>query len=134
MKRVGIVGSRTYTNRRKIKEFVYKLKEKFDDKVEIVSGGQLKGADGFAKKFALEFDMKYVEFPPRHYTYNQHCILEESHYGKRYYPKNFFDRNKQIVEYSDYIVAFMIKDKQSSGTMNTIETAQKMNKKVIILN
>ena len=134
MKRVGIVGSRTYTNRRKIKEFVYKLKEKFDDKVEIVSGGQLKGADGFAKKFALEFDMKYVEFPPRHYTYNQHCILDESHYGKRYYPKNFFDRNKQIVEYTDYIVAFMIKDKQTSGTMNTIETAQKMNKKVIILN
>ena len=134
MKRVGIVGSRTYTNRRKIKEFVYKLKEKFGEDVEIISGGQKQGADGYAKKFALEFDMKYVEFPPRHYTYNQHCVLDESHYGKRYYPKNFFDRNKQIVEYSDYIVAFMIKDKQTSGTMNTIETAQKMNKKVIILN
>ena len=134
MKRVGIVGSREYTNRRKIKEFVYKLKEKFGEDVEIISGGQKQGADGYAKKCALEFDMKYVEFPPRHYTYNQHCILDESHYGKRYYPKNFFDRNKQIVEYSDYIVAFMIKDKQTSGTMNTIETAQKMNKKVIILN
>ena len=134
MKRVGIVGSREYTNRRKIKEFVYKLKEKFGEVVEIISGGQKQGADGYAKKFALEFDMKYVEFPPRHYTYNQHCVLDESHYGKRYYPKNFFDRNKQIVEYSDYIVAFMIKDKQTSGTMNTIETAQKMNKKVIILN
>ena len=131
MKRVGIVGSREYTNRRKIKQFVYKLKEKFGEDVEIISGGQKQGADGYAKKFALEFDMKYVEFPPRHYTYNQHCILEESHYGKRYYPKNFFDRNKQIVEYSDYIVAFMIKDKQSSGTMNTIETAQKMNKKIL---
>ena len=34
MKRVGIVGSRTYTNRRKIKEFVFKLKEQFQDKVE----------------------------------------------------------------------------------------------------
>ena len=134
MKRVGNVGSREYTNRRKIKEFVYKLKEKFGEDVEIISGGQKQGADGYAKKFALEFDMKYVEFPPRHYTYNQHCVLDESHYGKRYYPKNFFDRNKQIVEYSDYIVAFMIKDKQTSGTMNTIETAQKMNKKVIILN
>ncbi len=134
MKRVGIVGSREYTNRRKIKEFVYRLKEKFGEDVEIISGGQKQGADGYAKKFALEFDMKYVEFPPRHYTYNQHCVLDESHYGKRYYPKNFFDRNKQIVEYSDYIVAFMIKDKQTSGTMNTIETAQKMNKKVIILN
>ena len=45
MKRVGIVGSREYTNRRKIKEFVFKLKEQFGDKVEIVSGGQKKGAD-----------------------------------------------------------------------------------------
>ena len=134
MKRGGIVGSRTYTNRRKIKEFVFKLKEQFGDKVEIVSGGQKLGADGFAKKFALEFDMKYVEFPPRHYTYNQHCILDESHYGKRYFPKNFFDRNKQIVEYSDYIVAFMNKDKYTKGTINTIETAKKMGKKVIILN
>ena len=133
MKRVGIVGSRTYTNRRKIKEFVYKLKEKFDDKVEIVSGGQLKGADGFAKKFALEFDMKYDEFPPRHYTYNQHCILEESHYGKRYYPKNFFDRNKQIVEYSDSIVAFIPDGIDSKGTMDTIGHAKKLSKKYIII-
>tara|TARA_B100002019_G_scaffold257119_1_gene240991 strand:+ start:736 stop:1140 length:405 start_codon:yes stop_codon:yes gene_type:complete len=133
MKRVGIVGSREYTNRRKIKEFVFKLKEQFGDKVEIVSGGQPKGADGFAKKFALEFDMKYVEFPPRHYQYNQHCILEKNHYGKRYYPKNFFDRNKQVAEYSDYIVAFVPEGKESNGTMNTVEQAQKLNKKVIIL-
>ena len=134
MKRVGIVGSREYTNRRKIKEFVYKLKEKFGEDVEIISGGQKQGADGYAKKFALEFDMKYVEFPPRHYTYNQHCVLDESHYGKRYYPKNFFDRNKQIVEYSDYIVAFMNKDDYTKGTLHTIQEAKKTNKKVIILN
>ena len=42
MKRVGIVGSRTYTNRRKIKEFVFSsfFKEQFGEKVEVVSGGQ----------------------------------------------------------------------------------------------
>ena len=134
MKRVGIIGSRSYTNRRKIKEFVFKLRERFEDKVEVVSGGQKLGADGFAKKNALEFDMKYVEFPPRHYTYNQHCILDESHYGKRYFPKNFHDRNKQIVEYSDFIVAFMNKNDYTKGTMDTISIAEKMNKKVIILN
>ena len=76
MKKVGIVGARIYTNKLKVKEFVFNLKEKFGDDVEIVSGGQMRGADGYAKKFALEFDMKYVEFPPRHYTYNQHCILD----------------------------------------------------------
>jgi len=133
LKRVGIVGSRTYTNRRKIREFVYKLKDQLGEKVEVISGGQKLGADGFAKKYALEFDMKYVEFPPRHYTYNQHCMLDESHYGKRYFPKNFYDRNKQIVEYSDYIVAFMPKDSYTKGTLHTIEEAKKLNKKVIIL-
>ena len=98
-----------------------------------MSGGQKLGADGFAKKYALEFDMKYVEFPPRHYTYNQHCILDQSHYGKKYFPKNFYDRNKQIVEYSDYVVAFMPKDAYTKGTLHTIEEAKKLNKKVIIL-
>lgn len=133
MKRVGIVGSRGYTNRIKIRDFVFKLKHQFGDKVEIVSGGQPKGADGYAKKYALEFDMKYVEFPPRHYQYNQHCILDESHYGKRYFPQNFIDRNKQIVEYSDYIAAFMNKNNYTSGTLSTIGYANEAKKKVIII-
>ena len=29
MKRIGIVGARTYTNKRKIKEFVFKLSQQF---------------------------------------------------------------------------------------------------------
>ena len=134
MKRIGIVGARTYTNKRKIKEFVFKLREQFGNKVEIISGGQPKGADGYAKKFALEFDMKYVEFPPRHYQYNQHCILEQNHYGKKYHITNFFDRNKQIAEYSDYIVAFIPEGYKSNGTLDTISHAEKLNKKVVILN
>ena len=59
MKKVGIVGARINTNKIKVKEFVFNLKEKFGDDVEVVSGGQLKGADGYAKKIALEFDMSY---------------------------------------------------------------------------
>ena len=74
--KVAIVGSRQYTNKRRIQEFIFKLKEKYGDKLEIVSGGQKAGADGYAKKYALEFDTKYSEFPPAHYTYNQHCVLE----------------------------------------------------------
>jgi|TARA_B100001964_G_scaffold197461_1_gene222516 predicted Rossmann fold nucleotide-binding protein DprA/Smf involved in DNA uptake len=133
MKKVGIVGSRKYTNKLKVKEFVYNLKEKFGNDVEVVSGGQLKGADGYAKKFALEFDMNYVEFPPRHYQYNQHCILDRKDYGKSYHVVNFFDRNKQIAEYSDYLIAFIPEGVESNGTMNTVRHAQNMNKKIVIL-
>jgi len=70
--KVAIVGSRQYTNKRKIQEFVFKLKQKYGELLEIVSGGQKEGADGYAKKYALEFDVKYSEFPPVHYSHNIH--------------------------------------------------------------
>ena len=131
--KVGIVGSRKYTNKNKIKDFIYELKEAFGDKVEIVSGGCKFGADKYAKKFALEFDMKYVEFPAVHESYNMHCILPRYKYGKPYAVWHFFERNKEIAKYSDKIVAFIPEGIKSNGTMNTIEHAQKMKKKVIIL-
>jgi len=132
--KIGIVGSREYSNRRKIKEFIFALKQKFDENIEIVSGGQKDGADGYAKKFALEFDMKYVEFPPTHYPYNVHCVRPQHEYGKEYAIWHYHRRNKQIAEYSDKIVAFIPKDKVSKGTMSTIKEAQKIGKKVVIIN
>ena len=37
--RVAIVGSRRYENKKKIKDFIFKLKQKHGDKTIIVSGG-----------------------------------------------------------------------------------------------
>ncbi len=132
--KIGIVGSRRYTNKKKIKDLLFEIKEKYGSEVEIVSGGQKDGADGLAKKFALEFDMKYVEFPPAHYSWNMHCKLPATEYNKPYYVTNYFKRNKQIAEYSDIIVAFIQKGVKSRGTMNTIHYAEKLKKLIQILN
>ena len=132
--KIGIVGSRSYTNKQKIKDLIFEIKEKYGNEVEIVSGGQKDGADGYAKKFALEFGMKYVEFPPAHYKHNIHCKLSAKHYGKKYYVNNFFKRNKQIAVYSDIIVAFIQKGVESRGTMNTIHHAEKQKKLIKIVN
>ena len=64
--RVGIVGSRKYENRRKIKEFIFKLKSEKGLNTIIVSGGCKTGADRYAKKYALELGLQYQEFPPFH--------------------------------------------------------------------
>ena len=48
--RVGIVGSRKYENRRKIKEFIFKLKNEKGTDTIVVSGGCKTGADRYAKK------------------------------------------------------------------------------------
>ena len=47
--RVGIVGSRKYENRKKIKEFIFKLKNDKGNDTIIVSGGCKQGADYYAK-------------------------------------------------------------------------------------
>lgn len=132
--KVAIIGSRQYSDKRKIKNFIFKLKEKYGDDVEIVSGEQKYGADGIAKKVALEFDMKYVSFPPAHYSYNCFCITQPENYGKPYRVTNYFKRNKQIAEYSDKIVAFIPKGHTSKGTNNTIKHCLELGKKVVVIN
>ena len=68
--RIGIVGSRRYNNRNKIKDFIFKLKETYGTDVIIVSGGCKDGADKYAKKYALELNLQYEEYPPFHEQYN----------------------------------------------------------------
>ena len=134
MKKIAIVGSRIYDNKIVIKDFIFKIKENFGLDTEIVSGGQKDGADGFAKKYALEFGLKYVEFPPSHYNWNMYCKLPATKYNKPYYVSNYFKRNKEIAEYSDYVVAFIDKNSKTAGALHTIKEAQKLNKKYIIIN
>ena len=132
--KIGIVGSRAYTNKKNVKDLIFKIKEKYGDDIEIVSGGQKDGADGYAKKYALEFGLKYVEFPPSHYSWNMHCIRPIGEYNKPYYVSNYFKRNKQIAEYSDIVVAFIPDGVESRGTLSTVEYAKKEKKLVKILN
>lgn len=132
--KIGIVGSRTYTNKRKVKDLIFEIKEKYGNTVEVVSGGQRDGADGYAKKFALMFGLNYVEFPPSHYSWNMHCIRPAKEYNKPYYVSNYFKRNKQIAEYCDIIVAFITEGQVSKGTQNTIDYAKKEKKLIKIIN
>ena len=68
--KIGIVGSRKYENKRKIKETIFNLKQKFGSELVIVSGGCHDGADKYAKKYALELDCSYIEVNPAHTVKN----------------------------------------------------------------
>ena len=130
--KVGIVGSREYENRKKIKEFIFKLKEEKGPSTIIVSGGCPKGADFYAKKYALELGLQYEEYPPAHQAHNLYCPLHERNYGKPYSVKNFFARNKQIAIHSEYVVAFIPRGVESPGSVSTINYAKKLKKTLVI--
>ncbi len=133
MVKIAIIGSRSYTNKRKIKDFIFKLKEKVGDNLEIVSGGQKDGVDGYVKRISLDFDIRYSEFPPQHYPHNIHCVKEAYDYGKPYRVWNYHKRNRQIVEYSDNIVAFVTDGVVTNGTASVLKYCEKVEKKHIII-
>tara|TARA_R100001163_G_C5060780_1_gene197634 strand:+ start:1066 stop:1470 length:405 start_codon:yes stop_codon:yes gene_type:complete len=134
MVKIAIIGSRGYTNKRKIKEFIFKLKEQVGGKLEIVSGGAKEGADKYAKRFALDFDVNYSEFPAYHEPHNIHCVLESFRYGKQYNVGHYHRRNKDLIEYSDKVVAFCTNGVVTNGTLSALTHAEKINKKSIIIN
>ena len=131
--KVAIVGSRRYENKKKIKDFIFKLKQQYGEKTIIVSGGCKTGADRYAKKYALELGLMYEEYPPFHESYNLYCTMPESRYGKPYSVKNFHARNKIIAGTSDVVVAFIPEGVEARGTMNVLEYAKKLDKKRIII-
>ena len=131
--KVAIVGSRRYENKKKIKDFVFRIKEQYGSDTIIVSGGCKTGADKYAKKYALELGLQYEEYPPFHDVHNLYCAMPESRYGKPYGVKNFHARNKIIAGTSDFIVAFMSEGVDSDGTFSTLDYAKKLNKKRIII-
>ena len=131
--KVAIIGSRRYENKKKIKDFVFKLKQQYGDKTIVVSGGCKQGADRYAKKYALELGLQYEEYPPFHEVHNLYCSLPESRYDKPFSMRNFFAWNKIIAGTSDFIVAFIPEGVEANGTKNVLEYAKKLNKKRIII-
>tara|TARA_R110000824_G_scaffold380368_1_gene572752 strand:- start:338 stop:739 length:402 start_codon:yes stop_codon:yes gene_type:complete len=131
--KIAIVGSRRYENKRKIKDFIFKLREAWGTGTTIVSGGCKQGADKYAKKYALELGLNYEEYPPFHDVHNMFCTMPSSRYGKPYSMKNFFARNKIIAGTSDMVVGFIPDGVEGRGTLNTISYAKKFDKKYVVI-
>jgi len=131
--KVAIVGSRRYENKKKIKDFVFKIKEQYGTDTIIVSGGCKQGADRYAKKYALELGLQYEEYPPFHDVHNLYCTMPSSRYSRPYSIKNFHARNKIIAGTSDFVVAFIPEGIISDGTLSTLNYAKKFDKKRIII-
>lgn len=132
IKRVGIVVTKHYNHLRKIKDFVFKLKTEFDDKVEIVTTGDTVSYESKVKSYALQFDIIYKEFIPAHIQRTLHSAMGSSFYGKDYSPKNFFIRDSHMSKYIDYLVVFQ-SDKDKEERANLIKIVQKLQKDVVII-
>ena len=133
MIKIGIVGSRMYTDKEAVETAVDKCIEKYGKDICIISGGA-RGADYLGKIVALEKKLKYIEYNPAHEAYNQYSGKPKEYYGKPYNVKHYFERNSFIAEECQLLLAFIPAGHISNGTNDTIGKAKKLNKPVIIIN
>ena len=100
--KIAIIGSRSLSINN-LEEYIPK------DTSEIVSGGAT-GIDTSARNYALSNNIKLTEFLPKYNKYGKLAPLK---------------RNIEIMEYSDYIIAFW--DGKSKGTKFVIDNCKKLN-------
>lgn len=100
--KIAIVGSRNVT--------VSDIGKHISNAKEIVSGGAA-GVDCCAAEYAKKNGIRLTEFLPQYERYGRAAPIV---------------RNKEIVDYSDKIIAFW--NGSSKGTLSVIKYAQKVGK------
>ena len=134
MVKIGIVGSRIWTNKDKMSKVVdYCINKYGAEDICIVSGGA-KGADSMGRELALEKNLPYIEYNPAHTLWNKYSGKPKEWFGKPYNVGQFFERNTFIAEDSDILLAFIPPNHQSNGTMDTVGKMRKLNKPCKIIN
>lgn len=126
--KVGVVGSRrrdTIADKIIVRNAIkYLMKKDPEVTIHLVSGGCPLGADRFAEEVAEELGLNITI----HYPDKSKLEAQE----RWAYAKINFARNTLIAEDCDMLVALPAPDR-TGGTENTIATAKKIGKSVVLL-
>ena len=104
--KIALIGDEKYENRGELKETIFKLKEKFGEDLTIITRGKKNGVEKWVRKYALEMNLKYIEFNPAHTSRTLYSGMEEEYYDKPYHPTQPLHQYDCIVHNSDKIVYF----------------------------
>ena len=110
--KIAIVGGRDFNDYELLSEHM----TPFHTKCDTVMCGEAKGADTLGKQWAEENYIDVKSFP-----------ADWDKYGKAAGPI----RNREMVQESDFIVAFW--DGKSRGTKNTIDNCLELKKNVMVV-
>ena len=104
--KIALIGDEKYENRGELKETIFKLKEKFGEDLTIITRGKKNGVEKWVRKYALEMNLKYIEFNPAHTSRTLYSGMEDEYYDKPYHPTQPLHQYDCIVHNSDMIVYF----------------------------
>jgi secreted Zn-dependent insulinase-like peptidase len=122
--KIGITGSSVYEDKRKIKEFIFKLKN--HDNIEIVTRGNKDGADKYIKKYALEFGVTYIEVPVAHTSRSLYSQLPDLYFNKPFSIRNYFIQQSIYIKQCEKFVIFgAVGDNVINNLLHAINKVEK---------
>jgi len=131
--KIAVIGNTGWQNKRKVRDVLFELKQRFGPELVIIGAGGNEGANYMVRKFALEFEMNYQEYNPSFSGYNMYSALPESYYGKKYHFSQLHHRMKMLAESCDYLMILTNETKLDPVLKTAYNTANKFEKKVVIL-
>jgi hypothetical protein len=109
--KLAIVGSRSFNNYNLLKDTINKY-----DNIKLIINNSAIGADKLAEQYAKEYNIETKIYLP-----------DWNKYGKKAGPI----RNELIIKDCDIVIAFW--DGESRGTLNSINIAKTLNKKLELI-
>ena len=106
--KLAIVGSRTISD--------INLSDYITEKPDTIISGGARGIDTLAAEYARQNGIELIEYIPNYNKYGRSAPII---------------RNRQIIEACDKVLA--IWDGQSHGTLNSINLAKKLGKKLVVI-
>ncbi len=132
---IGIIVSENYSNTRKIKEEIFKLKEGFKNYLTIYMINDNSFLNIIVKKFIIELGIDFKEILKYDENYSQYCVNPSYFYNKKFRKEYFHIRNKEFIKLCKGIYFFIDKKDENKGISDILlKEVIKKNKDKIILN
>ncbi len=103
---IAIMGSQTYENVRKLREFLFTIKQKMGTDVNIITRGQKNGCEKYIRKYAIEFGFRYTEYNLASSVRNLYSGMSNEYYGKPFHPTQTLHQYDCVVKHAEKFFYF----------------------------
>ena len=103
---IAIMGSQTYENVRKLREFLFTIKQKMGTDVNIITRGYKDGCEKYIRKYAIEFGFRYTEYNSASSVRNLYSGMSNEYYGKPFHPTQTLHLYDCVVKHAEKFFYF----------------------------
>lgn len=128
---IALIGSPRYENVRNIRDFIFNIKVKLGNNINIISRGGNDGCEKYVKKYSIEFGLRYTEYNPANTCKNLYSGMNDGYYDKPYHPTQKLHQYDCVVKHADKI--FYFGGIKPSEQRHFEKLLKRFNKKVIYL-